>query len=134
MEFNFKQAGRLVTACILSTVFAVPQSLMAQAHVVSPSEMQSQVVASSQVRQQNIEKVRSLFSSAEAERALQSSHISAEKVKAAVATLDDADLAQLAARADKAQHDMAAGSFSNRDLLILIIGVAVVVLIIVAVR
>jgi hypothetical protein len=43
-------------------------------------------------------------------------------------------LAQLAARASLAQNDFAAGRISDRDLLIILVGVAVLILIIVAVH
>jgi hypothetical protein len=40
----------------------------------------------------------------------------------------------LAARADKAQADFYAGNLTERDLILIILGIAVLVLIIVAVR
>jgi hypothetical protein len=55
-------------------------------------------------------------------------------VKAAVSTLDDAELAQLATRVNKAQADFAAGTLDDRDLIIILIAVALLILIIVAVR
>jgi hypothetical protein len=57
-----------------------------------------------------------------------------QQVKTAVSTLNDQELAQLAARADKAQADFSAGNLSERDLILIILGIAVLVLIIVAVR
>jgi hypothetical protein len=48
--------------------------------------------------------------------------------------LSDAELAQLASRADKAQADFVAGTLSDRDLLLIILGIAALVLIIIAVR
>jgi len=55
-------------------------------------------------------------------------------VKNAVATLDDAELAQLASRAQKTQADFAAGTLSDRDLIIILVAIAALILIIVAVR
>jgi hypothetical protein len=55
-------------------------------------------------------------------------------VKNAVSTLDDAELAQLAQRTHKAQADFAAGTLSDRDLIIILVAVAALILIIVAVR
>ena len=57
-----------------------------------------------------------------------------EQVKAAVSTLDDAELAQLSSRVQKAQADFAAGSLSDRDLIIILVAIAALILIIVAVR
>jgi hypothetical protein len=56
------------------------------------------------------------------------------QVKTAVSTLNDAELAQLASRADKAQADFAAGRLSDRDLIIILVAIAALILIIVAVR
>jgi hypothetical protein len=54
-------------------------------------------------------------------------------VKAAVATLNDAELAALAARSDKLREDFAAGAFSDRELIIILVVIAVIILVIVAV-
>jgi hypothetical protein len=134
MHFDLRQSARVVIACALSAIFAVPPSLLAQTHVVSPSDLQKAVLTASHARQQNLEKVKQFFSSEIAQKALRSAHMDPTQVKTAVSTLNDAELAQLAARADKAQADFAAGTLSDRDLLIILLGVAALVLIIVAVR
>jgi len=136
MYFAWKQSARVVTAFVLATIFAVPQSLLAQAtnHLVSPSDLHQAAIAATQARQQNIAKVREFFSSAQAQQAMKSARIDAEQVKGAVARLDDAELAQLASRVQKLQADFAAGNFSDRDLILIILAVVALVLIIVAVR
>jgi hypothetical protein len=53
---------------------------------------------------------------------------------AAVPTLNDQELTQIASRAEKAQADFAAGTMGERDLLLILVGIAVLILIIVAVR
>ena len=55
-------------------------------------------------------------------------------MKTAVSALSDQELAQLAARSDKAQRDFAAGTLSDRDLIIILVALAALILIIVAVR
>lgn len=134
MHFDLKQSARAVTACILSIIFAVPQSLLAQTHLVSPSDLQKAALTATQARQQNLRTVKQFFSSEMAQRALKSAHLDAEQVKTAVSTLSDAELAQLASRADKAQADFTAGTLSDRDLIIIIVAIAALILIIVAVR
>jgi hypothetical protein len=126
--------ARLVTACLLIAVLMLPSDLLAQTHVVSPAELQAQVLAASQARQRNLQTVENFLSSPAAEKALSSSKLDPQQVKTALASLSDAELAQLAAQANTAQKDFAAGTLSDRDLLLLILGVAVLVLIIVAVR
>jgi hypothetical protein len=136
MNLGTTQLSRVATAFILAAVFALPQNLLAEGnvHVVSPSDLQQAAVQASTVRQQNVEQVRQFFSSQKAEKALRSAHMNPEQVKAAVSTLDDAELAQLATRVNKAQADFAAGTLGDRDLLIILIAVALLILIIVAVR
>ena len=125
---------RAVAACILVTIFVVPPSLLAQSHVVSPADLQKEIVASTQARQHNLENVRDFLSSPRAENALKSAHINSEQVQTAVSTLSDQELARLASRADKAQADFAAGRLEDRDLLIIIVAIAALVLLIVAVH
>ena len=55
-------------------------------------------------------------------------------MKKAVAGLSDEELAHLASRAQKAQADFAAGNMGDRDLLIILVCIAALILIIVAVR
>jgi hypothetical protein len=69
-----------------------------------------------------------------AAKAMESARVDAQQVQTAVSTLNDQELAQLAARADKAQADFAAGRISNRDLILIVLAIIVLILIIVAVR
>jgi hypothetical protein len=48
--------------------------------------------------------------------------------------LNDQELARLAERIEKVQADFAAGKMSDRDLIWILIGIAALILIIVAVR
>src|SRR5437868_11107633 len=134
MRFDLRQSARYLTACLLVTIFTIPPSLMAQAssHIVSPSDLQKAALSATQVRQQNLASVRQFLSSDRATKALQ--HMDATQVKNAVSSLSDAELAQLASRAQKAQADFAAGNLNDRDILLIILGIAALVLIIVAVR
>jgi hypothetical protein len=134
MQFDLRQSLRVTIATVLLALFIVPTDALAQSHVVSPADLQKATVAASQARQQNLETVQNFLSTAAADKAMQSAKIDPQQVKTAVSSLNDQELAQLAARADKAQADFAAGNLSERDLLLIILGIAVLVLIIVAVR
>ena len=129
-----RQCVRVVTACVLATVFAVPPSLLAQTHVISPSELQKETVAASRQRQRNLDALTNFFSSPKAQSALQSAGVNTQQVKTAISSLDNQELAKLAARADKAQRDFAAGNITDHDLLIIMIAILALVLIIVAVH
>src|SRR5262245_14327429 len=132
MHFDLWQSVRLLAACFLFTLCAT--SILAQTHVVSPSDIHKELVNTAQTRQKNLEKTRRLFSPDETRNALETAQISPEKVDAASSTLSDEELARLASRADKLDQDFAAGRLNNRDLLIIIVGIAALILVIVAVR
>jgi hypothetical protein len=134
MHFVLRQSVRMLIALVLVTLFLVPSDLLAQSHVVSPADLQKQVVTATQVREQNLQTVEHFLSTPTAEKAMKSAQINPQQVRTAVSTLNEQELAQLAARADKAQADFAAGNLTERDLIWIILGIAVLVLIIVAVR
>ncbi|MCU1254197.1 MAG: hypothetical protein JWM83_496 [Candidatus Angelobacter sp.] len=134
MHFDLRQSLRMAIATVLVALFIVPTDALAQSHVVSPADLQKATTAASQVRQHNLDSIQNLLSTPTAEKALKSAKMDVRQVKTAVSTLNDQELAQLGARADKAQADFAAGSLSQRDLILIILGVAVLILIIVAVR
>ena len=132
MCFDLWQSVRLLAACFLVTLGVT--SILAQTHVVSQADIHKELVNTAQTRRQNLEKTRRLFSSDETRKALESAQISPEKVDAAISTLSDDELARLASCADKLDQDFAAGRLSDRDLLFVILGAAVILLIIVAAR
>ena len=134
MHFCLRRSLRILVNCVLITLFALPPTLHAQTHVVKPADIHKELVNATQTRQNNLEKAKQLFSSDQTQKALKSAGLDPAQVTAAVSTLSDSELAQLASRADKLQQDFAAGQLSNRDLLIILVALAVVILIIVAVN
>jgi len=133
MEAFLRQYTRSVIAVVLAALFVVPADLVAQSHVVTPADLQKEVVAASQARQRNLEAVQQFLSTPAAEKAMKSAQVDPKEVRTAVSTLNDQELARLAARADKAQADFAAGRIEERDLILIILAVVALVLIIVAV-
>ncbi len=129
-----RQSSRVLIACFLALFFAVPSSLMAQVHVVSPAELQKQTVDAAQTRQHNVQTLREFLSTPRAEKAMKSANIDASQVKTAISSLSDEELANLASRSQKAQTDFAAGNLSDRDLIIILLLIVALILIIVAVR
>ena len=130
---GLRQVARNLTVCTLITSLCIPPSYSAQNHVVSSAELQAAIVSATQARQKNREAIVAFLSSPRVEKALQTADVNLKQVKTAVSSLNDEDLARLAARADKAQVDFAAGRISDRDLLIILVGIAALILIIVAV-
>lgn len=134
MRFSVWQAVRTSMAGLLVLLFAFPSNLAAQAHVVSPADLQQETMAASQARQRNLQTVTQFLSSQRAQKALRSAHMDPTQVKTAVSSLSDQELAQLASRSTRAQADFAAGRIDDRDLLIILVAIAALILIIVAVR
>ena len=120
-------------ACALIALF-IPQAVAAESHVVAPPDLQKQMIAAAQTRQSRIAQVTQFLSTDKATKALTSAGMDPQQVKTAVATLNEDELAQLANRVNKAQTDFAAGNINDHDLILIILGIALLVLIIVAVR
>ncbi|MDR5729639.1 MAG: PA2779 family protein [Terriglobia bacterium] len=121
-------------ALLFGLTVAAPQAIVAQNHVVSSAEIQKNLAAASTARQHNQEQVQSFLSSEQAKRAMKEAKIDPQQVTNAVSQLNNEELARLAARSAKAQRDFAAGNIDNHDLLIILVGIAVLILIIVAVH
>ncbi len=129
-----KQSGFIV-ALALGFLLLTPGKLLGeQNHVVSPAQIHKDVVAASAVRQQNLQQLQDSLSSPQVEQAMQSAHIDSQEVTSAASQLNNEELTQLAARSAKAEADFAAGTMSNHDLLLILVGIAALILIIVAVR
>lgn len=126
---------RRFTSCVLVALVGLPSILSAQTHVVNPADLQKEILAATGARQRNVETVTGFLSSTtKAQKVLGSVGIDPAQVKTAVSSLNDQELARLAARAEQAQADFAAGRMSDRDLIYILLGIAALILIIVAVH
>jgi hypothetical protein len=123
---------RALTGSLL--VLGLLSGLQAQTHVTSPADLNSAMIAATTMRQHNLETIKGLLASSEAEKVFAATGINPAQVTTAVSALDDHELTRLAVRAEAAQADFAAGRISDRDLLLIVVGIAVLVLVIVAVR
>lgn len=126
--------ARGILALALLSLFAfVAGSLsaaLAEDHVVSSQALQQQMQANSATRQQNIETVTKFLSTPIAEHAMQAQHYDAVKVRSAIPTLSDAELANLATRANDAQQKFAGGFIGTGMLLVLIIAIVVIIVVV----
>jgi CHASE3 domain sensor protein len=130
-----KLAARVIDLAfimLLAFVIVVPQDVFAQNHVVSPSQLQRDVASVSADRQQNINQVEQLLASPGGREALESRHIDYKQVRNAVPELNNQELARLAKMSNDANQRFAAGDITNRDLLWILVAVAVIILIVVA--
>lgn len=126
---------RAIVACFFVFLFiAPPPNVFAQTHVVSSADLQHASVAATAMREKNIQILNNFFSTPQAQKALREHHINAEQVKTATMRLNDAELAKLAARADKAQHDFAAGALTDHLLILIVIAIAAILIIVLATK
>jgi hypothetical protein len=134
MTFSRSRGLSLFLAFGLSALMIYPQGIIAQDHVVSSSDVKKDLQAATAERKKQLAQVEGLLSTNAARKALAEAHLDYQQVHNAVQSLSDEDLARVSARAEQAQKDFAAGYFSDRDLILIILAIAVLVLLIVAVR
>jgi hypothetical protein len=132
--FQFHKAIRRTMAVAVASVVLLPSALRAEDHIVPLSELRQDVISASKTRRANVSTVEKFLSSATAEKAMNRAGLDRNKVVKAVATLSDDELAQLTARADRAQQDFAAGALSNQELTYIVIALATAVIILVIIN
>jgi hypothetical protein len=129
MRFRVNRYVSMLAIAALFVVARIPARAQDKQHVVSLSDLNKDAARPAQTRHANEEAVRTLLSSDQAQKALNSAHLDYQKVDKAVGQLNDEDLAKLAERSRQAQSDFAAGRISDRDLLwIIVIALAIIVL------
>jgi len=133
-----KFCTRMCLGLLLLTglTIGVSQSVLGQEkeHAVSTQDLRKDVQKASADRQANDAAIRELLSTEQGQKALKSTGADFTKVNQAVSQLSDEDAARLAAQSRAVEKDIAAGNFTDRDILIVIVCIAALVLIIVAVR
>ena len=128
-----RRALAVVLAASISGTMAFGQTQGGQ-HVVSLNELSKDSAAPAESRAANEAAVRHLFTSEMGQKALASAKIDYAKVEKAVGQLSDADVARIADRSRQVEHDFAAGSLSDRDLLVIVIIAVLIIALIAALR
>lgn len=124
----------LLLGAILAGGALKPVCAQEKEHAVTTQDLRKDVQKASDERRANEVAIRELLSTEQGQKAVKSAGVDFAKVNQAVGQLSDEDAARLAAQSRMLQKDLAAGNLSDRDLLIIIILIAALVLIIVAVR
>ncbi|HET8921497.1 MAG TPA: hypothetical protein VFN26_00725 [Candidatus Acidoferrum sp.] len=129
MRFRVKRYVSTLAIAALFVVAGIPARAQDKQHVVSLSDLNKDAARPAQTRHANEETVRTLLSSDQAQKAMNSAHLDYQKVDKAVGQLNDEDLAKLAERSRQAQSDFAAGRISDRDLMwIIVIALGIIIL------
>jgi len=115
---------RQFIAATLSFLLGIGGAVQAEDRRPSVEELRRLAESASETRMASRRKLERFFSSEPAQRALKKAKVDTRQVMHAIATLDQEDLDRLAARADKAQRDFAAGALSNEHLTYIVIALA----------
>jgi hypothetical protein len=124
----------ILLAVSLASVGLVPARAQEKDHAVSPGQLRKDVQKAAETRQANEAAVREMFASEKGREALKSAGADYQKVDQAIGQVSDEELARMAERSREVQKDFAAGRFSDRDLIIIMLVVVGLILVIVAVR
>ena len=132
MRFQQSRFVCSLMAAVFAAAFTVSPGFAQQEsqHLVTPGQLQQSSVNASKTRQQNIDTLRKILSTPEAQKAFKQAHADPTEVKQAVSSLSDQELAQLASRASKAQRDFAAGGISDMELVFILLGIILLILLI----
>ena len=131
---GIRNSFRRAIAIAIAVLAPAASGLAQDTHVVTLAEVHAAAVAAGQQRQENISRIERFFSGEPAEKALQTVHLSGSQIRTAIASLDNEELARLAARAEKANSDFAAGALTNQELTYIVIALGTAVLILVIVK
>src|SRR5687768_12852301 len=119
--------SRLLAAVLAATLVAVPAA--PQAHMVTPEDVQARFAQAAGERAANVRTLEALLSSQAATEAAAHLHADLGRIRAGVPSLTDAELRDLAARAESLRADPVAGN--NPILIVLaVVGVLFVLLVI----
>lgn len=124
----------LMVAGMLAGAGVRPANGQEPDHALSTKQLHRDLQKAAEVRTANEAAVREMFANEKSREALKSAGIEYQKVDQAISQISDEDLARMAERSRDVQKDFAAGKYSDRDLLILLLVAVALVLIIVAVR
>src|SRR5262245_43479465 len=133
MAFRLSGFARVLVVSSLVFVLVSQQGLIAQSQVVRPSELKDAIEKATVARQQNLDQVRSFFSSKPVKSVLSKASISSDRIDRAVSSMSADELAKLAQRTQRIQSDFAAGSLSNQELTYVVIALAAAVLVLIVV-
>jgi hypothetical protein len=131
---NAMRVCSMLLVASLASTGTVPVSAQENDHVVSSVQLRKDLQRTSEIRQANEAAVRELFRSEKGRETLKSAGIDYQKVDRAISQVSDEDLARMADRSREVQKDFAAGRFSDRDLIIIMLVAVGLILVIVAVR
>ena len=124
---------KLVVATVVLSLVICPLAY-SQSPIVTQEELKQALVDSAKTRKENLDQVRSFFSSDAAVKALKSANIDSKRLDKAVSTMNSEELAKLAATTRHIESDFAAGSLTNEQITYILIALATAVIVLILVH
>jgi len=134
MKFSLPASIKLVVVTLILGSLFVSQMAYAQAPVVTQDELKQALVNAANTRKENLEQVKSFFSSDPARKALATAHLDSNRIQKGLPALSSEELAKLAAQTRQIQNDFAAGSLTNQQITYILIALGTAVIVLIAVR
>jgi hypothetical protein len=119
----------LVALAAAATLLSADRGI-AQEHLVTPDVAQQRMADAAAQRESDLATVRTAFSSPEAAEAAATLGVNLASIQSQLATLNDGELHELATRAAALDSDPVAGGLTRRQLWIVIIVLAVILLVV----
>lgn len=124
---------RKASCAVLGACLGVMPGAMAEDHVVPRTELHAKIAAASETRRMHLAQTEKFLALEPVQETLRRLKIDRTQLQKSAALLSDDELARLAARADQARADIAAGALSNQELTYIVIALAAAVLVLVIV-
>jgi pyruvate/2-oxoglutarate dehydrogenase complex dihydrolipoamide acyltransferase (E2) component len=112
------------------SVLLSPGVAYCQEHVVTPEELQRNVVQAANARQADEARLERFLATPAARQAMREAKVDYKTVEKGVRMLSDAEVARLAARAEGAQKDFAAGSITQLELIIILVAIIIIIVVV----
>jgi FKBP-type peptidyl-prolyl cis-trans isomerase (trigger factor) len=125
---------KIYVLLLLPIMLIMSQIANAQGPVVSQDELKQALTDAAKTRKENLDQVRTFFSSEQSREAFKTAHIDPERVQKAVSSLDDNELSKLANQTRHIQNDFAAGALTNQQITYILIALATAVIVLIAVH
>jgi len=134
MKFSLPEAIKIVVVTLIVGSLCASQMGYAQAPVVTHDEFKQALINAANTRKENLEQVKSFFSSDAARKALTTGHLDSNRIQKGLSTLSSEDLAKLAVQTRQAQNDFAAGALTNQQITYILIALGTAVIVLIAVK
>jgi len=134
MKFSLPGSIKVVVVTLMLWSLFASQMTYAQTPLVTHDELKQALVHAANTRKDNLEQVKSFFSSDTASKALATAHLDSNRIQKGLSTLSSEDLAKLAAQTRQAQNDFAAGALTNQQITYILIALGTAVIVLIAVK